>query len=938
MEKVKIHGFFCAILLCSTLFFSCSNSYNEPIREYHEYWTSTCQVGKLEYDAKNVSLGKDRNGLPNLSARGAIEINLYTINPKQIKLLCKPGAAATRGTDGLGNFCLQNEANNLVVENYSEVLVDPTHVRIRANLLDEFEGDTITLSGCLWPENRTEFTEAELREQGPELFYSAKFVQNTPPDNVNNLRAIHEFFSGTERKAYVVFQVPNQTLKCNIGSTYELHYYLRESDMSLTHKGSKILHLDPDSNVYQEGVNDNRNTSFSKVPGSGNDYFFYYFDEQLDDILSYEYTVQVTGPNGLTVEKRVTDPSLGVRVLVEPTITPVAANPPNGKQDEDEYECYEVESNDGSVSFTITPGEAGDTLIVKDGTTVLTPSAPDTYTLRGIGQHVISVKSTKVNAIPIVVSKNIRIVKTPDAAVIEFGKEFNGCGLDSDGFEYIEVDSASDRVGYTITAPEEGTTLSGKIDASDFDEMSEAKTGNLSVAYHTLIGVVHKQYCNDVTATKKVAIVKSLVEPTITCSKLNEKSIGGFECIEISASATGAAYTITSATPSGCTITGTDNGTSFNSGSSNSKTLTLALGEHTITGTVHRANYIDKPFEKKVIVITALQKPQVRIWNGISYVSDSKDSDNSSYCTSTGYGVYNVNLTSGGTGGSLTYEATALGSGETVTVTGGSTSTSGTSGTLSLGPHTLTLTVSKPGYNTQEFEEKIYIQGILADPTITFSGTADGSSGGNPIYKFSWLTNSAMTFSVSPGNTGNTVEVKEGDSSSDYKLAPDTTTTIKVIQTRTYCKTNTYTKTVIVKIKPITVSVGDCAMYCHFDDGGKGDNDIKGNAYLGVNGSFSHLKEFKSSNGFKVRAWDSYSHNNLSFVLYNASDYMCFKTEGMTECDDWPDGDDDVSEVNTTKFLSDLASAKRNGSDTKIEVRSSGADEVTHRIYLNLSD
>ncbi|MBO7613038.1 MAG: hypothetical protein J6S81_04375, partial [Treponema sp.] len=805
-------------------------------------------------------------------------------------------------------------------------------------LLDEFEGDTITLSGCLWPENRTEFTEAELKEQGPELFYSAKFVQNTPPDNVNNLRAVHEFFSGTERKAYVVFQVPNQTLNRNIGSTYELHYYLRESDMSLTHKGSKILHLDPDSNVYQEGVNDNRNTSFSKVPGSGNDYFFYYFDDQLDDILSYEYTVQVTGPNGLTVEKRVTDPSLGVRVLVEPTITPVAANPPNGKQDEDEYECYEVESNDGSVSFTITPGEAGDTLIVKDGPTVLTPSAPDTYTLSGIGQHVISVKSTKVNAIPIVVSKNIRIVKTPDVAVFEFGKEFNGCGLDSDGFEYIEVDSASGTVGYTITAPEEGTTLSGKIDATDFDEMSEAKTGNLSVSFHTLIGVVHKPYCNDVTATKKVAIVKSLVEPTITCSKLNGKTIDGFECIEISASATGAAYTITSATPAGCTISGTDNGTSFDSGSSNSKTLTLALGEHTITGTVHRANYIDKPFEKKVIVITALQKPQVRIWNGISYVSDSQDSDNSSYCTSTGYGVYNVNLTSGGTGGSLTYEATALGSGESVNVTGGSTSTSQTSGTLSLGPHTLTLTVSKPGYNTQEFEEKIYIQGILADPTITFSGTQDGSSGGNPIYKFSWLTYATMTFSVSPGNTGNTVEVKEGESSSDYKLAPDTTTTIKVIQTRTYCKKNTYTKTVIVKIRPITVSVGDCAMYCHFDDGAKGDNDVDGYAYLGVNGSFQLLKDFDPDNAFAKRAWDSYSHNNLSFVLYNASDYMCFKTEGMKECDSGLDGDDDISEVNTTKSLSDLASAKRNGSDTKIEVRSSGADEVTHRIYLNLSD
>ncbi|MBQ5499038.1 MAG: hypothetical protein IIT73_04520 [Treponema sp.] len=72
--------------------------------------------------------------------------------------------------------------------------------------------------------------------------------------------------------------------------------------------------------------------------------------------------------------------------------------------------------------------------------------------------------------------------------------------------------------------------------------------------------------------------------------------------------------------------------------------------------------------------------------------------------------------------------------------------------------------------------------------------------------------------------------------------------------------------------------------------------------------------------------------------MYNASDYMCFKTEGMTECDDWPDGDDDVSEINTTKSLSDLASAKRTGNATKIEERTSGADEVTHRIMFNLSD
>ncbi|MBP5437731.1 MAG: hypothetical protein J6Y30_07105 [Treponema sp.] len=114
-----IYLFFC--LLSWGLFFSCTDSYNEPVREYCEYWTTTCQVGKLEFSSESVTMG----GLPNLSARNAIEINLYTINPKGIKLLCKPDSSDTNGTDGNGNFCLESEEGGLEVDNYSETQVDP---------------------------------------------------------------------------------------------------------------------------------------------------------------------------------------------------------------------------------------------------------------------------------------------------------------------------------------------------------------------------------------------------------------------------------------------------------------------------------------------------------------------------------------------------------------------------------------------------------------------------------------------------------------------------------------------------------------------------------------------------------------------------------------------------------------------------------------------
>ena len=225
---------FYSILFYSILFYSilslvsCADSYKEPVREYHEYWTTTCQVGRRDISSEHVSL----EGLQNLSARGAIEINLYTINPKGIKLLCKPGAGGTNGTNELGNFRLQNDDGNLLVDNYSETLVDPSHIRIRANLRDEFEGDRITLSGCLWPENRSSFSEEDLKEQNPELFYYETFRQNTPPDNVKNMYVSDSFFSDSVHKVYLSFEVPDQSLNRNLG-LFEIAYYLRESDGKL---------------------------------------------------------------------------------------------------------------------------------------------------------------------------------------------------------------------------------------------------------------------------------------------------------------------------------------------------------------------------------------------------------------------------------------------------------------------------------------------------------------------------------------------------------------------------------------------------------------------------------------------------------------------------------------------------------------------------------
>ena len=214
-EKIKV----ARILFYSILFVSCDTSFNEPVREYFEYWSTTCQVGKVEFSSAKTII----NGLENLSAKEQIQIDVFAINPKGFKLLQK----------GEGQcFSLQNSGATLSYSDYSETQVDPTYIKITAKLTDASEGQTITLSGGLYPENRTGWSESQLRESAPELFTSVSFIQNTPPDNIKNLRVPNEFFGATG-KHYVSFEIPDQSLNRNKNSTYQISYYLRESDGSV---------------------------------------------------------------------------------------------------------------------------------------------------------------------------------------------------------------------------------------------------------------------------------------------------------------------------------------------------------------------------------------------------------------------------------------------------------------------------------------------------------------------------------------------------------------------------------------------------------------------------------------------------------------------------------------------------------------------------------
>ena len=854
-------------------------------------------MAKVEFSSAKTTI----NGVENLSAKEQIQIDVFAINPKGFKLLQKDEGQC---------FSLQNSGDTLSYSDYSETQVDSTYIKITAKLTDASEGQTITLSGGLYPENRTGWSESQLKESAPKLFTSVSFIQNTPPDNIKNMNVPEGTFSGT-LKHYVSFDVPDQSLNRNKDSTYEVSYYLR-ADGSVVYKGTKTISL-----------SDNKNTSAGST-------FLYYFDGQ-EDYLNYEYTVQVIGPRGLKSELYSTLPGLGVNELNEATIT---LDGLNGLKDEDDYECVEVENENAVVSFTATKASDEETLTVTVDGSVVTGTG-GVYTLGGIGQHTIVATSSKDGSRPISVVKKVNVVQKLTEPEIEFT---NASSIDGDKikFSYLTYDTLL--MDITNTYP--GASITTTIDGGT------AQTGDLTgqkldVGTHTIKVTVEKEYCKPQEFVKSINVGIKQITAKLTKAEINISHntkysgtiklyvIGGseqivrsyssknysrnsfngysvpadyylffnsksskarfetfnswagndplrdvlrdftlaeikasngyldissesykkadsyssentyhhlwlslsegaapadikfspavsgideanFEYIEVADSLSKATYTISA--QDGASISGTIDGVSF----SGPKSGQLSLGEHTITVISKQSGFTDTTVSKKIKVVQKLQEPTVRFYkhSGNDVITATSDVEESGYSD---YECYNLPLTTSGTG-NVNFEITA-GSEESVTVTetvaGVETEIAADSSGkryLELGPHTLTIAVSKTGYTTREFTKKVYIQGTLSDPTINYTGSQDGTdTSGNSIYKFSYLTYDEMPVTVSAGNTGNTVSVKVNGTdkaASGFALAPDSTYTISVVQSRQYCKTTSaYERTVAVKIKPITLSM-----------------------------------------------------------------------------------------------------------------------------------
>ncbi|MBQ3650515.1 MAG: hypothetical protein II957_09965, partial [Treponema sp.] len=244
-----------------------------------------------------------------------------------------------------------------------------------------------------------------------------------------------------------------------------------------------------------------------------------------------------------------------------------------------------------------------------------------------------------------------------------------------------------------------------------------------------------------------------------------------------------------------------------------------------------------------------------------------------------------------------------------------------------LGAYTLTLEAEKDYCTKKTFTKNVYVQGGLRDPTITFENatTNENASDGLPIYRFSYLKSDKMAFTVSPGNTGNTVKVFIDDvekQSSDWKLSAVNKYKITVKQSRDKCASpQAYEKKLWVYIKPVTVKFKDNKIVFRGDDA-EGGSGIELRGKICAETDDTGTKQIWTSEYMNNKKWGidnnkdvDIKFSEVSLTLSSPSQKFYIWTENMYDVDTGVNGNDYLGTIakgqdTATRTLSTLKSDK----------------------------
>ena len=479
MKKIKSLRF-CYVLLCSVLLLSCDTSFNEPLREYFEYWTENVFVGRYETVSSHTMLGSQVN----VSARENVRMDLILTNAKNFNLEVEE--------NGSPNFSVLSSDGNDVAFSKNISLSTPQKnvISLSMALPDETEKEVLSLEGKFYIIKNSERFEQT---------YSFSFRQNTPPDNPGNLRNPTE----AEIDGYhcLHFDYPDQLLKRNQNLTYNVSCYLFENG-AYTHIGTKSL------------------TSADSKSSSD---FTYYFENQ-EKSLRYDYVVTAVNPDGLKSETVSTAPNLGINYVTEPEISFSDNGAYNKLTAEKDGVSYSViEYTGSSLSATVRNTSDGADMTVKiNGESSFTTSVLDD------GYNTIEVTVSKNLCRPITVTKNVYVIKALNEHTVRFYKHDGNDAMEPSE-EDPEESGYSDYTCYNMALTQGGTGNanfevalgSGESLAVEIDgTLTTANNGKYTIALgpHILKLTVTKEYCTPKIITKKVYIQGLLKEPEVTSS------------------------------------------------------------------------------------------------------------------------------------------------------------------------------------------------------------------------------------------------------------------------------------------------------------------------------------------------------------------------------------------------------------------------------------
>ena len=484
IRKTK-SALFYSILFYSILwlFTACSNSFNEPVREYHEYWTENVTVGRIDVETPYRKV----SGTPNLAAKNPVDISVLLTNARQFDL-------EVDGEEGPYYSVLDTNGEEVARDKSVSLSQDKSAISLNMTLSDETEKHHLEVKGHFY------IIKDEAKFEVP---YSYSFIQNTPPDAPRNLK--------------------NPTA---VEYGYHCLHFDYPQNLERNKDGGSVdgLQYKVDCYLYDGGsyrLVDSKTLTKDDSLASGE--FVYYFESQ-EASLQYDYVVTAIRPSdGFKSETVSTASALGACYVMEPTVVFGTNGQTTGEKllgpDGEKYEVFEytgetygftAQNNDAAATMEVDINGVKTTENIQDKTSMAT-AANST----GEGFYNIKITVSKNLCRPIVIKKKYYLVpKLTAPEIVYTGTETTETKTNpADGedynvmkYSYLSYDNLM--LSVTNTYLGSGAEMEIVIDGADPVTADIANHVLSDDNFHTVSVSITKEHCTPVPVHEKKIYAK----------------------------------------------------------------------------------------------------------------------------------------------------------------------------------------------------------------------------------------------------------------------------------------------------------------------------------------------------------------------------------------------------------------------------------------------